>query len=207
MVQALLAFGFAAGVLTVTPGLDTALVLRTAAADGRRAAGFAAVGVALGLLGWGAVVAVGLGALLLASTLAFTALKIVGAAYLLVLGVQMLLFPRKNLNLGSNPASVATAAAMLRRGLLTNLLNPKVGIFYLSFLPQFVPDGVAAAPFLLLLASLHALMAIGWLSVLAAGVHSARALIDRPRVIGTLDRVAGGVFIAFGLRLAMSPRG
>ena len=94
MLEAILAFTVAAAVLTVTPGLDTALVLRTAVANGSRTAAFAVVGIALGCLVWGAVVAVGLGALLAASALAFTIVKYVGAAYLLWLGVGLLLKPR-----------------------------------------------------------------------------------------------------------------
>ncbi len=202
--QSLLAFALAAGVLTLTPGLDTALVLRTAAADGRRPAIYAATGVALGVVGWGAVVALGLGALLLASSLAFTALKAVGAVYLLYLGAHMLVWPRHRFELGSARPAAATHNAMLRRGVLTNLLNPKVGLFYLAFLPQFVPEGVPAAPFMLMLAGLHALMGLAWLSALAAGVDSARAFFDRPRAVAWLDRITGGIFIGFGLRLALS---
>ena len=189
--QSLLAFAVAAGVLTLTPGLDTALVLRTAATEGRRPAIYAAMGVALGVVGWGAIVAMGLGALLLASSLAFTALKAVGAAYLLYLGTRMLVWPRHGFDLGSARPAAAAASAMLQRGALTNLLNPKVGLFYLAFLPQFVPEGVPAAPFMLMLAGMHALMGIAWLSALAAGVDSARAFFDRPRAVGWLDRMTG----------------
>lgn len=96
MIEAILAFAVAAAVLTVTPGLDTALVLRTSAASGSRAASFAVVGIALGCLVWGGIVALGLGALLAASALAFTIVKYVGAAYLLWLGAHLLLKPRES---------------------------------------------------------------------------------------------------------------
>src|SRR3712207_4069555 len=96
MIEAILAFTFAAAVLTVTPGLDTALVLRTAAANGPRAASFAVVGIGLGCLVWGGIVALGLGALLAASELAFTIVKYLGAAYLLRLGIHLLLKPRRD---------------------------------------------------------------------------------------------------------------
>src|SRR5687767_1909404 len=130
--QSLIAFTVAAALLTVTPGLDTALVLRTAAAEGPRRATLATLGIATGCLIWGALVALGLGALLAASQLAFTVLKWVGAAYLVWLGIGMILKPRQTFDAGQAQPS----AGSFRRGLLTNLLNPKVGVFYVSFLPQ-----------------------------------------------------------------------
>src|ERR1700761_7982906 len=100
VVQALIAFSVAAGLLTITPGLDTALVLRTAAVEGAKRAALAALGIGLGCLVWGAAVALGLAALLKASALAFTALKWAGAAYLVWLGIGMLLKPRDRFSLG-----------------------------------------------------------------------------------------------------------
>ena len=203
LVQALLAYSLAAGLLTITPGLDTALVLRTVAVEGRRAALFAASGIELGLLVWGAIVALGLGALLLASPMVFAALKWTGAAYLVVLGVRTFFAPRARFDVGA-PASAEPAGSALRRGLLTNLLNPKVGIFYVSFLPQFVPAGVTGGPFMFALALIHVAIGAVWLSLLIAGAHQARILLGRPKIVRALDRVAGGIFVAFGLKLALS---
>src|SRR5271168_221709 len=138
VVQSLLAFVAAASLVTITPGLDTALVLRAAAADGRRAGAWAAAGVGAGCLTWGAAVALGLTALLAASTAAYVALRWAGAAYLLYLGVRLLLAPRSAMQIDTAPTA---GAHPFRRGLLTNLLNPKVGVFYVSFLPQFIPSG------------------------------------------------------------------
>src|SRR4029077_10434420 len=137
--HALLAFTAAAGLLTITPGLDTALVLRTAAVDGGRRALLAGLGVCLGCLVWGLAVAVGLGGLLAVSRLAYDILRVVGALYLIYLGVRLLLRPAPSLDLGS--ADPAPSPSWFARGLLTNLLNPKVGIFYVTFLPQFIPSG------------------------------------------------------------------
>ena len=135
--QSLIAFTLAAALLTITPGLDTALVLRTAAAEGPRRALSAGLGICLGCLAWGLLVAVGLGMLLEASELAYLALKWAGAGYLLYLGFRMIV--------GAGDAAVAgdgeeaAGSGWFVRGMLTNLLNPKVGAFYVSFLPQFVP--------------------------------------------------------------------
>ncbi|HEV7383869.1 MAG TPA: LysE family translocator, partial [Phenylobacterium sp.] len=151
VVQALSAYVVAAGVLTLTPGLDTALVLRTAAVEGPKRAGLAALGIIGGCLVWGAAVALGLGALLAASSLAFTVLKWAGAAYLVWLGLNLILKPRDKFELSNGAPSAGGDFIWMRRGLLTNLLNPKVGVFYISFLPQFLPTGVAPAPFIFLL--------------------------------------------------------
>lgn len=206
VVQALLAFGLAAGLLTLTPGLDTALVLRTAAVDGPRRAAFAGLGIVLGCLAWGAAVALGLGVLLEASTLAFNILKWAGAAYLVWLGLGLILKPRARFELAAPAAPAGGDLAWLRRGLLTNLLNPKVGVFYVSFLPQFLPAGVPAGPFIFLLAALHAVMGLAWFAGLIAATRPIASLLQRAAVVRWLDRLTGGVFLAFGLRLALERR-
>jgi threonine/homoserine/homoserine lactone efflux protein len=203
--QALVAFALAAGLLTITPGLDTALVLRAAAAEGPKRAGLAALGVAGGCLTWGAVTALGLAALLAASATAFSVLKWAGAAYLLWLGVRMILASRARFELG--PAHPAGAGgAWFRRGLLTNALNPKVGVFYVSFLPQFLPPDVPAGPFIFLLAALHAAMGLGWFAVLIAAMRPMAAALRRPTMVRWLDRASGAVFVGFGVRLALERR-
>jgi threonine/homoserine/homoserine lactone efflux protein len=146
--QALIAFGLAAGLLTITPGLDTALVLRTAAAEGWRRAAAVAVGIGLGCLAWGAAAAFGAGALLVASHAAYTILKWAGAAYLVWLGVNLLRKPRAafDAGAGAGEAALGGLAAALAKGFWNNLLNPKVGVFYVSFLPQFIPTGASPPP-------------------------------------------------------------
>ena len=207
--QALLAFAAAAALLTVTPGLDTALVLRTAAVEGAKRAALAGLGVVIGCLAWGAAVALGLGVLLAASTLAFTVLKWAGAAYLVWLGLGLILRPRRAFETetaASGPAPTHGNLACLRRGLLTNLLNPKVGVFYVSFLPQFLPQGVPAGPFVFLLAGLHGLMGLAWFTLLIAATQPLSRMLRRPAVVGWLERLTGGGFLAFGLRLALERR-
>ncbi|MET1110626.1 MAG: LysE family translocator [Allosphingosinicella sp.] len=198
--QSLIAFTLTAALLTVTPGLDTALVLRTAAAEGARRAFAAALGICLGCLAWGALVAVGLGVLLQASELAFTALKWIGAAYLLYLGLR-LIFARRE---AEAPAEPAPRANWFLRGLLTNLLNPKVGAFYVSFLPQFIPPGAAVPPTTLLLAAIHAGLGLLWFLLLIGATRPLAKALRSPALVRGLDRATGGVLIFFGLRLVFS---
>ena len=200
--QALIAFSLTAGLLTLTPGLDTALVLRAAAIEGPGRAALAAIGIGAGCLAWGAAAALGLAALLQASGGAFIALKWAGAAYLVWLGLGMLLRPRARFDPGANEAVHEGRLAWLRKGFFTNLLNPKVGVFYVSFLPQFLPQGTAPAPFIFLLASLHVLMGLVWFSVLIAATRPIATALKRPAVVRWLDRATGVVFLGFGARLA-----
>jgi len=201
--QALIAFCVAAGLLTMAPGLDTALVLRTAAAEGPRSAARAALGIIMGCLTWGAVVAFGLGALLAASQLAFAVLKWAGALYLVWLGLNLLLKPRSGFDLElATRASSPSGRSWLGRGYLTNLLNPKVGVFYVSFLPQFLPAHVPAGPFIFLLAVLHASMGIAWFALLIAATRPLAHALKRPSVVRRLDRLTGVVFLSFGVKLA-----
>ena len=209
VLQALAAYVVAAGLLTLTPGLDTALILRTAAVEGPKRAGLAAIGIVTGCLVWGAAVALGLGALLAASSLAFTVLKWAGTAYLVWLGLGLLFKPRQSFELGASPAATAGAGgdlAWMRRGLLTNLLNPKVGVFYISFLPQFLPQGVQAGPFIFLLAAIHAALGLAWCACLIGATRPIAGVLKRPAVVRWLDRVTGVVFLGFGLRLALTRR-
>ena len=204
--QALAAYLVAAGLLTLTPGLDTALILRTAAVEGPKRAAFAALGIIGGCLVWGAGVALGLGAVLAASKIAFTVLKWAGAAYLVWLGLNLILKPRDRFDLAEGQASAGGDFAWMRRGLLTNLLNPKVGVFYISFLPQFLPAGVAPAPFIFLLAVIHAALGLAWSACLIGATRPIAGALKKTAMVRWLDRLTGGVFLGFGVRLALERR-
>ncbi|HEV2551040.1 MAG TPA: LysE family translocator [Stellaceae bacterium] len=213
MLAALLAFTLAAAVLTVTPGLDTALVLRTAVVEGPARAMVAGLGICCGLFGWGLLVSAGLGALLAVSELAFDALRIAGALYLLYLGTRLLLRlrgPASPLAIEPDAGEGARGDVERRRwfvrGLLTNLLNPKVGAFYVTFLPQFIPAGVNVVWFSLLLAAIHAVEGVLWFALLTRASAAARRWLVRPTVQRTLDGVTGGLFLLFGVRLAVEYR-
>ena len=202
--EATLAFIAAASILTITPGVDTAMVLRSAASGGPRPSAYAAIGIALGCLVWGAAVSIGLGALLAASEVAFTVVKWAGAAYLLYLGIKLVARPRVSLDAAEVGSTGVDPWQSLRQGLLTNLLNPKVGVFYITFLPQFIPAGVSVALFSFFLAAVHVLLGMVWFGVLIAATVPMGRLLRRPRVVKAMDRVTGGVFIAFGAKLALS---
>lgn len=199
---ALAAFIIAAGLLTVTPGLDTALMLRTSASEGPRRAAAAGTGILAGCLIWGLIVAVGLGALLEASRLAYDILKWTGAAYLVWLGVGLLWRPRSSFG-GASDGGAVSGAAWFRRGLLTNILNPKIGVFYVSFLPQFIPHDASVPVWSVGLAAIHAVLGALWFAVLILAGARIAAVLRRPHVIAWLDRLTGALFIGFAARLAL----
>ena len=194
---AVLAFVPVAALLTITPGTDTMLVLRTAGLGDLRAAWLAALGIALGCLVWGGAVAFGLGALLVASPVAFAWLRIAGAAYLAWIGIGLIVRARKV----AQPGAGASRAAF-RRGLLTNLLNPKVGVFYLTLLPQFLPPGAQAGAGLML-AGVHVLLTLVWFAVLIGFARGLVPVLANPAFARWIDRVCGLVFIGFGAKLAL----
>jgi threonine/homoserine/homoserine lactone efflux protein len=206
--QALLSFTLAAGLLTITPGLDTALVVRTAAVEGGKQAMLAGVGICSGCLLWGAAASFGLSALLAVSGFAYNVLRIVGAVYLGYLGIKLFIraFACTSLSNAADPdwkvGKSTDDSEWLKRGLLTNLLNPKVGVFYLSFFPQFIPAGVQVWSFSMLLALIHATEGILWFLLLANATESLSGWLRRRRVIMALDSAMGAIFIAFGLKLA-----
>ncbi len=197
-----LAFIAAAALLTITPGVDTAMVLRSAATEGPRSAFFAGIGISIGCLIWAGAVSLGLGALLQASELAYTILKWTGAAYLVWLGLKMLIKPRTGWADQDTPGAKGFAA--MRAGFLTNITNPKIGVFYVTFLPQFIPHGANVTLYSFFLALVHIALSVVWFAALTAATVPLGRALRRPNVIKTLDRVTGGLFIAFGLRLAAS---
>lgn len=202
--EALLAYIAAATLLTIAPGLDTALVLRTAATEHARRAALAALGIGVGCLAWSILVAVGLGALLAASQAAYRVLRWLGAAYLVWVGLRMLRHPRRAFRVASDARRARGSA--FATGALTNLLNPKIGVFYVSFLPQFVPPGVAVGPFIVLLGAIHVALSFVWFALLIGATRPLSGFLKRTVVVQTLDRLTGALFMAFGLGLAWESR-
>ena len=205
---ALLAFIAAGTILIVTPGPDTALVLRTAAVEGPRRGAYTAAGICFGLLFWGLAAVLGIAAVLAASHLAYMVLRVIGAARLVWLGLHLLLRHRSRTTTAAAGVTVtdAGARAWFIRGLVSNLTNPKAGVFFVTFLPQFVPPGVAVAPFIALLLLIHVVLSVIWLGFLIAATRSVGRLLQRPAVSRALDRVTGAVLIGAGLRLAVEGR-
>jgi threonine/homoserine/homoserine lactone efflux protein len=210
VLAALLAFAAFAAVVTVTPGLDTMLVVRTAAVAGRAPALAAAAGVMSGCLGWAVAGALGITAVLTASELAYDVLRWTGAVYLCFLGVRALWRQRRAA--GAEPAGGAPPAhrsivAAFRVGLVTNLLNPKVGVFYLAVLPQFLPRGVAPLPASLAMALVHDAEGLVWFAMITFLVGRVAPVFSRAAVRRRLDQLTGLVFIGFALRLAFGHAG
>lgn len=204
MTDNLLAFTLAATLLTLTPGLDTALVLRTATVEGRQQALRAALGINAGCLLWGAAVAFGLGALIAVSELAFNILKYCGAAYLAWLGLNMLLRPRTSLSPVETNGKPGTNWFL--KGMAGNVLNPKIGIFYVSFLPQFIPQGQPLIAWTFGLVSIHVLIGFIWSVMLIGATQPLAGILRREKVIKWLDRTTGMIFLMFAARLALSKR-
>lgn len=202
--DSLLAFSFAALLLTLTPGLDTALILRTACAEGGKKAFQAAIGIDTGCFIWGALVAFGLGALLAVSELAYTILKICGAGYLCWLGLQLLRRPRSSFS--ENDGNTSSQGNWFVKGMLGNVLNPKIGIFYVSFLPQFIPAGHSPLIWTFILVSIHVLIGTLWSVTLIMSTHFTSGILKKSRVIRAMDRATGGLFLCFAARLAFSTR-
>jgi threonine/homoserine/homoserine lactone efflux protein len=206
-------FAVVAGLVTLIPGLDTALVLRSALARGRRQAFATAFGISTGALLWGVAAAMGISALLTASELAFTVVRIAGAAYMIVFGCAMIRasFIRRpspapapaRQSPDNAPARNSTFRAWTR-GLTTNLLNPKVGVFYIAMLPQFIPQHASHLMMGVLLAGVHDVEALVWFSLLILAGGFARPWLRSRAAQRTIDRVTGSVLIGFGLKLALS---
>jgi RhtB (resistance to homoserine/threonine) family protein len=200
----LFAFAGICLLLAVTPGPDMAVVTKNALAHGRRGVVLTTTGIALALVIWIVATAVGLSALLRASSDAFLVLKLVGAAYLAYLGLRTLIESRRQPgDLLANTPTAAPAHAIFRQGFLSALSNPKLGVFFVTFLPQFVAPGQALLPRLLLLGAIFAVIGWTWMNVYGLFVTRVRAFITAPRVRQWMERVTGVVLLGFGARLAV----
>lgn len=207
----LIAFCAVAGVVIVTPGVDMALVMKNVLARGRTAGFYTIVGVCSGMVVYGVCSALGLSAILSRSTTAFTVVKLAGAAYLIYLGVQAIRasFQQKS-DKAATSARVARPGAGKRewylQGLLSNLLNPKIAVFFLTFIPQFITpdDPPLVAP--LLLTALFLGLGFGWLILYLYAIDRLAGLLRGPRAQRILERITGTALIALGVRLARATR-
>ena len=218
--SALLGFAAVALVITIIPGLDSTLVLRSALTKGRGYAIATALGICTGALTWGAAAAVGAAALLATSEVAYRIVTLAGAAYMVWFGVTMLVksFRGKGKGDESGEANAAAADAVptARRGdhwrafaigASTNLLNPKIGVFYIATIPQFIPDGVSNIGMGLLLAGVHDAISVVWFALIIVAASVARRWLSSPAATRIIDRVAGVVLIGFGAKLALEHKG
>lgn len=205
-----LAFAVVAALMTVSPGADTFLVVRNTLRGGRGDGWATVAGICSGLFVHALLSALGVSAILAHSAAAFLALKLAGAAYLAWLGIQSLRSSARA-TAGIEPAAAAVPgrahpARSFREGFLTNLLNPKVIVFYLALLPQFISPGDAVLAKSLLLAAIHFAEGILWLGFVAWAVDRSRRYFLRPLLRRWMDAICGTVLVALGLRLAFAQR-
>ena len=200
-----LAFLFTAAVLTATPGPDNLMVLSVGMARGRRSGIAFGLGCALGCLSHTALAVIGVGALVAASPVAFMLLKAAGGAYLMWLGVQALRHAGAA-RVGADTAGADSLRRLFTKGLIANAINPKVILFFLSFLPQFVDASHGKVEWQLgLLGVLFTLQAVVLFGLLGFFAGSVGAWLNRNPTVGQwLDRLAGGVFVALGVRMITS---
>ncbi len=207
--SALWSFVLVVGLLTLTPGIDTALILRTAALGRHRRAWGVVLGVQTGVLVWGVLTSLGLTALLTASQVAYEILRWAGVVYLLWLGGRMLVdtLRRRGATAGNTSGGATVRNSLAegwRQGALTNLLNPKVGVFYVAVLPQFIPAGAPHFTTGVLLACVHIALGLVWSAALVGCAHALRVRLQSPAARRVLDRITGTVIVGLGLRLAMT---
>ena len=208
MVETLIAFAGAAAVVAVVPGPSTAIIVRQSVTGGRRAGVAAMLGNECGVVLWGLAAAFGLSALLLASTIAYDAMRIAGAVFLVTLGARALWRSRRPAapETEETPARAGSRWRAYRLGLLTNFANPKAGVFAVSFLPQFVPAGARVLPVLVALSLAWALIDMVWYLTLIWLAGRAGRAFGRPSVRRRLEQVSGVVLVGLGLRLAAESR-
>lgn len=214
----LIAFAGLAFVLVLTPGANVMLVIRSTLGGGPRAGIAAALGIALGHFVHASASALGLSLLLRTSDVAFAVMKGAGAAYLAYLGIRSLMTAWRGRGrtydvVGSEEAAVHATAVAPRRsrrflldGFLCNVLNPKVALFYLALLPQFIAPGEPVLGRSLLLAGVHGLISVSWQTALSLALGRIRPLLARPVVYRTLEALAGSLLVGFGVRLALATR-
>jgi threonine/homoserine/homoserine lactone efflux protein len=200
MVEAALAFLPLAAFLAVLPGPATAMVIQSAARGGRAQAMRATAGDAAGLALWAVASMLGVSALLVASEVAFTTLKVVGAMILIAYGVAAIRAARR----GEPTHAPRARRGAFRMGLLTALSNPKVGLFYIALLPQFVPADTPVLPATLLLAAIQISLSCGWYVILASAVNRVRDAFTRHRT--RLQTATGALMIGFGLKVLADQR-
>ena len=202
----LLAFAGVSLLLAVTPGPDMAVVTKNALAHGRRGVLLTTTGIGFALLIWAAATAVGVSAVLRASNELFFLLKLAGAAYLAYLGIRTLLESRRrpaDTDFLAEAPPPAPAHAIFRQGFLSAISNPKLGVFFVTFLPQFVAPGQGLLPRLLELGLIFAAIGWTWMNVYGLFITRIRDFITAPRVRQWMQRVTGVVLLGFGARLAL----
>jgi threonine/homoserine/homoserine lactone efflux protein len=191
--------------LNLTPGQDTMFIIGRSLAGGTRAGVAAAFGICVGSIGHTLLAALGLSAILAASPWAFTLVKLAGAIYLVYLGARLLLTKRAHADaVRSGPPAGRAVRSAFAQGILTNLLNPKVALFFLALLPQFIdPASASKTLAFVALGATFVTTGLSWCLVLATAAGRLQAFFRRNPSAGVLlDRMVGALFVALGARLA-----
>lgn len=200
------AFLIAILILTLTPGLDTALVLRNTSRSGAVDGWTTSLGICLGLFVHATLSAVGVSALLLQSAELFQTVKLIGAAYLIWLGIGSLrgCFNHSgSIEVSSTQVSSFNYKRSLREGFLSNVLNPKTAVFYLAFLPQFINPEYSAFTQSLLLAGIHFVLAMVWQCGLASTLNKAQQALKSPKFMQGMEGLTGSVLVLLGVKLML----
>ncbi|MEY4497992.1 MAG: hypothetical protein RJA40_97 [Actinomycetota bacterium] len=204
MLSNIVTFSILAGILVIIPGLDFALVLRYATTQSRKSALVVMLGITSGLFVWGTFASLGISAILQASETAFNVLKVTGACYMIWMGIGFIRNSLKDSSEALMEIQKIRNQRIFTRGLFSNLLNPKAGVFYLSVLPQFIPAGSNHLLFGLFLASIHAVITIIFFVSLILFINMLKDFFIRPRVVMVMERISGVAVIGFGARLLLS---
>lgn len=209
VLRILITFAPFAALLTITPGAATALVVRNALRGGRRHALWTNAGNSAGILVWGCCAAAGVAAVVAASATAFALIKIAGAIVLIVMGVRSLRgrgHRPPDGDRGAWPPAEVTDRQALREGLLTSLANPKLAVFFVALLPQFVPRGTPVLPATLAMVGVIVCFDLVWYSALAVLVSRARRRFIEGGWARRFERLTGAVLLGLGFRLALERR-
>jgi len=201
-----LAFLAAITLLTIAPGADTVMITRNSIRGGFKDGFVTSIGICSGLFIHAAVSALGVSLILLGSAYLFSVIKLMGAAYLIWMGVQSILSAVRGQGMAASFNGTGAAVSVkrsLREGFLSNVLNPKTAIFYMAFLPQFIDPAENAFVQAQILACVHIMICMVWQCLIAAMVDKAKVLLSTPKVSRWFDGLVGALLIGFGLKLAL----
>ena len=198
-------FCLSAVLLSITPGPDTIYILGRAISQGRHSGIASVFGISTGVLIHTIAAAIGLSTILAASALVFKIIKLIGAAYLIYLGITLFLASKDTGALSKNNSSARSFWKIYRQGVITNVLNPKVALFFLSFLPQFIDPNHGNVISFIFLGLVYVFICTIWYLIFA-GFSSAIAIAFKknPLWIHTINKISGCIFIGLGLSLAFS---
>ena len=205
MLNNLIGFAFLAGLLTMLPGIDTAQVLRSVAAGGRKQAYSTLFGIMGGVWFWGIAAALGLSALLVASHVAYTVVKWIGAIYLVYLGIKMWLDSRHITaeTIQKKMEAPENFWKTFARAFIITLTNPKNGVFYVAVLPQFMPEGIPVVLGGVILSSIHNFLCLLWFTMMIVGAGFVKETLRNPKVAKRIERLSGTALIGFGIKVAL----